>query len=158
MGSKKRTDAWCSCWDEHLPIPGLNAQPFIISTLVGPEVDARKPRERFQSSNNDGPLTGGYKHEQDKVRMVANFCYAYYPAIMLSFLPMSFAVNLALLSLRRQKWLLTKVTGDVVRYVDLPVGPLVPQTSSGGARVSIFAVCPHSNVSFHQGWLISIRI
>lgn len=41
----------------------------MITTLVGPEADARKPRERFQSTNNDGPLTGACKDEQ--VRMVA---------------------------------------------------------------------------------------
>lgn len=53
---------------------------------------------------------------------------------------------------------LTVVIGNVVRYVDLPISPLVPQASSGCARISIFAVCPHSNVSFNQGRLESIRI
>lgn len=45
--------------NRRLPVPGLDAQPLIITILVGPEADARKPRERFQPTNNDVPLTGG---------------------------------------------------------------------------------------------------
>lgn len=47
--------------------------------------------------------------------------------------------------------------GNEVRYVDVPIRPLIPQASSAGAWVSIFAVCPHSDISFNQGRLASIR-
>lgn len=55
------------------------------------------------------------------------------------------------------QFVLTVVISNVVRYVDLSISPLVPQATSGRARVSIFVVCPHSNVSLHQGWLIYTR-
>lgn len=45
--------------EEHVPVPGLDAQPLIVTVLVGPEADARKPRERLQPIDDDGPLTGG---------------------------------------------------------------------------------------------------
>lgn len=58
---------------EHLPIPWLNVQPFIVTALVWSEVDTRKPRERLQTTNNDWLLTRGYRHNQDKLRMVVRF-------------------------------------------------------------------------------------
>lgn len=58
---------------ERLPISWLNAQPFTVTALVWSEADTRKPRERLQTTNNDGLLTRGYRHNQDKLRMVARF-------------------------------------------------------------------------------------
>lgn len=55
----------------------------------------------------------------------------------------------------RAQVVLTVVVGNVVRYVDLPISPLVPQAAPGRAWVGIFAVRPHGNVSLRQGWLIS---
>lgn len=54
--------------------------------------------------------------------------------------------------------ILTVVVGNVVGDVNFPIRPLIPQAAPGGAWVSIFVVCPQSNVSFSQGGLISVRV
>lgn len=45
-----------------LPLTRLDAQPLIISILVGSETDAGEARERLQTTDNDGPLAGCCKH------------------------------------------------------------------------------------------------
>lgn len=51
---------------------------------------------------------------------------------------------------------LTVVVGDVVGDVDFSIRPLLPQTASGGAGVSV-SVRQDSNVSSNQGGLIKVR-
>lgn len=43
-----------------LPISGLNAQPLMITILVGSETDAGDWREGLQSTDDDRLLTGGW--------------------------------------------------------------------------------------------------
>lgn len=51
--------------------------------------------------------------------------------------------------------MLTVVVGNVVRDVNISIGPLSPHAASAGARVSISATCPDSNVPFNQLRLIN---
>ena len=57
----------CEITAQVLPAPGLDAQPLIITILVGSETDAGNGRERLQSTSDDGNLTRGW---QDKYGML----------------------------------------------------------------------------------------
>lgn len=54
---------------EVLPFPGLDAQPLIITILVGSETDAGNFRERLQSTKDDGLLTGGWQDKYGRLRI-----------------------------------------------------------------------------------------
>lgn len=51
---------------------------------------------------------------------------------------------------------LTKVAGDVVRNVDISVGPLAPLAASAGAGVGVLlGLVAHSDVSLNQDGIIA---
>lgn len=62
----------CETTARVLPVPGLDAQPLIITVLIGSETDAGNGRERLQSTNYDGHLPRGWQDKYGMLRIAVS--------------------------------------------------------------------------------------